>query len=450
MTAETGSEQQVRDCAEQVLEQAQQQGATAAEVWVDRGEGLSAQVRMGELETIERDRDQGLIVRAYFDTQRGSASSTDLRTDSISETVRAACRIARHTESDPCQGLPERERLAWDSPDLDLDHPWQLDGKQAANLATECEEAARKDPRIVNSEGARVQTYRGTHLVGNSLGFVGSYSDSSHTVSCCVVAADEQGTMVRDYWYSCHNNWRSLQDIQQIGQHAAERALRRLGSRSLASETVPVLFEAPVARSLISHFVQAASGPALYQKASFLLGKEGKTVWSPGIHLIERPRIRGGQSSAPFDGEGIATGERTIVQDGVLQGWFLNSYAARRLGLESTGNAGGVRNLSLETEAPTLSEPELLSRMGRGLWVTELMGQGANTVTGDYSIGAAGFWVEAGAVAFPVNEITIAGSLLEMYRGIEAMGSEVDQRGSIQTGALLIDRMRVAGTGAPE
>lgn len=445
MAAESAPAQDLRASVQQALDQARQQGATAAAVSLERGEGLTVAVRLGELETVEHEQDQGLSISAYFGHRRGHASSTDLREDSIARTVEAACQIARSTEEDPCHGLPDEERLAFEYPELDLHHPRDIDSDEAARLATECEDAARADPRIVNSEGAEVRRYDGVRVLGNSLGFMGAYRRSSHDLSCCVVAAGEDGAQERDYWHSAHCDWRKVQDPETVGRIAAERTMRRLGARPLASCTAPVLFEAPVARSLLGHFVGAASGRALYQEASFLLGRMDEPVWAEDIRLVERPREVGGVASAPFDAEGVETRERIVVDDGVLRGWFLSSYSARRLGLASTGNAGGVRNLSLETRALALSWEALLQRLGRGLVVTELMGQGVNPVTGDYSRGAAGFWVEDGAAVHPVHEITIAGSLPDMYRGVVAVGAEQDRRGSLQTGALLVGQMQIAG-----
>lgn len=445
MTAESAVAQELRACVQQALEQARGHGATAAEVSLERGEGLAVAVRLGELETVEREQDQGLSITAYFGHRRGHASSTDLREDSVARTVEAACQIARSTEEDSCHGLPDEELLAFEYPELNLHHPWDIDSDEAARLARECESAARADARIVNSEGAEVRRYDGIRVLGNSLGFMGAYRRSSHDLSCCVVAADGSGAQERDYWHSSDCDWRKIQEPGTVGRIAAERTVRRLGARPLASCTAPVLFEAPAARSLLGHFVGAAGGRALYREASFLLGRKDEQVWAKGIRLTEHPRETGGVASAPFDAEGVATQERVVVDDGILQGWFLSSYSARRLGLVSTGNAGGIRNLVLETREPTLSWEEMLRRLGRGLVVTELMGQGVNQVTGDYSRGAAGFWVEDGVVAHPVNEVTIAGSLPDMYRGIVAVGAEQDRRSSLQTGALLVDRMQIAG-----
>ncbi len=445
MPAEIDVDADLRDCAQSVLEQARQLGASGAQVSISRGEGTTVTVRLGELETVERARDQGLGVTAYFGTCRGHASSTDLREESVRRTVEEACQIARHTEEDPCHGLPEESLLAFDYPDLDLFHPWEINNEEAAQLALECEDAARADARIRNSEGADLSHYAGMKLLANSNGFMGGYRSSSADLGCCVVAADEDREQERDYWHSSHRDGRKLDSPQAIGEHAAARATQRLGARSLQTQTAPVLFEAPVARHLVGHFVAAASGSALYQDASFLLGKMDQPVWADGIGLMERPRLPGGPASAPYDADGIATSERVVVEDGVLRGWFLSHYSARRLNLEPTGNGGGVRNLSLEMKGKEQSWNDLLAQMHQGLVVTELLGQGVNTVTGDYSRGAAGFWIEEGEVAYPVNEITIAGRLQDMLRGVTAVGTEQDRRGAIHTGAVLIDRMQIAG-----
>ena len=445
MGIESATAQDLYSCVQQTLEQVQRKGATAVAVALGRGEGLTVAARLGDLETVEYEQDQGLSITAYFGQKRGHASSTDLRADSVVRTVEAACQIARSTEADPCHGLPDEELLAFEYPDLDLYHPWEIDSDKAARLALECEDAARADSRIVNSEGAEVNRYEGVRILGNSLGFMGMYRRSSHAISCCVVARDESGNQERDYWHSSHCDWRKMQSPEAVGRIAAERTVRRLGARPLASCVVPVLFEASVARALLGHFVTAASGHALYREASFLLGRKDEQVWAEDIRLTERPRAKESAASAPFDAEGVTTRERLVVDDGVLHDWFLDTYSARRLGAASTGNAGGVRNLVLETRGSALQWEDLLQHLKRGLVVTELMGQGVNSVTGDYSQGVVGFWVEDGSVAYPVHEVTIAGSLQDMYRGIVAVGAEQDRRGSLQTGALLIDRMQVAG-----
>ena len=444
MTAEAAPAARLEDCAEAALAAARAQGADAAKVALDRGEGRVVGVRLGELETIEHEREQQFSVRAYYGRRSGAAGSTDLSPAAVARTVAAACAIARQTEEDPAQGLPERDWLAFGYPDLDLEHPWELAPAAATELALECEGAARADARIVNSEGARLATYSGVHLVANSLGFLGRCPRSQHSLSCCVVAAGD-GVQERDHWWSAACDWRRLEEPAAVGRAAAARAARRLGARPLKSCAAPVLFDAPLACSLLGHFAHAASGPALYRQASFLLGRRGERLWPQGFRLVERPLEAGGVASAPFDADGVRTRERAVVDDGVLREWFLGTYAARRLGLEPTGNAGGVRNLTLETDGGELAPAELLPRLDRGLWVTELLGQGVNPVTGDYSRGAAGFWVERGEIAHPVHEITIAGSLPDMYRGVAAVGADRDRRGSMQSGSLLIERMQIAG-----
>ena len=445
MTAEAAPAARLEDCAEAALAAARAAGADAAKVVLDRGEGRVVGVRLGELETIEHEREQQFSVRAYYGRRSGAAGSTDLSPAAVARTVAAACAIARQTEEDPAQGLPERDWLAFGYPDLDLEHPWELEPEAATELALECEGAARADARIVNSEGARLATYSGVHLVANSLGFLGRCPRSQHSLSCCVVAAGD-GVQERDHWWTAACDWRQLEEPAAVGRAAAARAARRLGARPLKSCAAPVLFDAPLACSLLGHFAHAASGPALYRQASFLLGRLGERLWPRGFRLVERPLETGGVASAPFDADGVRTRERAVVDNGVLREWFLGTYAARRLGLEPTGNAGGVRNLALETAGGELAPAELLPRLDRGLWVTELLGQGVNPVTGDYSRGAAGFWVERGEIAHPVHEITIAGSLPDMYRDVAAVGADRDRRGSMQSGSLLIERMQIAGT----
>ena len=445
MPAEVDVDADLCDCAESVLDQAQHLGASDAKVVISRGEGGSVTVRLGELETVERARDQELGVTVYFGLCCGHASSTDLCEESVRRTVEAACQIARHMQKDPCHGLPETSLLAFDYPDLNLFHPWQIENEEATQLALDCENAARADARVRNSEGAELSHYAGMKLLANSAGFMGGYRSSRADISCCVVAVNEKGDQERDYWHSSHRDGHQLESAQSVGERAAERATRRLGARSLPTQTAPVLFEAPVARELVGHFVGAASGSSLYQDASFLIGKMNQQVWADGVRLVERPRLPEGPASAPFDSDGVATSERVVVEDGVLRGWFLSDYSARRLNLKPTGNAGGVRNLSLEMEGEERSWNELVAHMHRGLVVTELLGQGVNTVTGDYSRGAAGFWIEEGAVAYPVHEITIAGRLQDMLRSVVAVGAEQDRRDAIHTGAILVQDMQIAG-----
>ncbi len=428
---------------ENVLDQARKAGADAAEAVVSRDLGLSSSVRLGEVETLEYHRDKGLGLTLYFGKRKGNASTGDLSEGGIVQAIAAAAAIAKHTAEDPYAGLPDAEKLAKNYPDLDLDHPWDIKAEQAVELARRCEAAARDyDPRIRNSEGATVTTFRGTLAYGNTHDFVGSYTATRHSVSCSVVG-EQDGGMQRDYWYATSRVAEDLQDVESVGRQAAERTVRRLGGRRLSTREVPVIFEAGVARGLIGHFVAAIRGPALYRKASFLLDHLGEAVFPVFMQLREAPHIPRALGSAPFDGEGVATQPRDIITDGVLQGYVLDSYSARRLGMETTGNAGGVHNLIVSGEDTDFND--LLARMDTGLLVTELIGHGINMVTGDYSRGAAGFWVEGGRIQYPVEEITIAGNLKQMFRNILAVGNDVDLRGNIRTGSILLERMTVAG-----
>lgn len=426
-----------------ILAEARTQGATATEAAVSFNSALSVTVRLGEVETLEHHRQRGLGVTVYFGESRGSASTADWRQEAIRDTVQSACAIARHTAADPCAGLADPDRLAREIPDLDLYHPWPLIAEDAIALARECEAAALAfDLRIGNSEGGSIATQTGLVLYGNSHGFCGGYPTSRHSLSCSVIAQDEAG-MQRNHWYTVARNRNDLEAPVAVGQQAAQRALRRLGSRRVSTQQVPVLFAPELARGLIGHFVAAIRGGALYRKASFLLDRRGTPVFPEFVTIRERPHLHRALASAPFDSEGVATTDRDLVSDGVLQGYVLDSYSARRLGMETTGNAGGTHNLIVEPGP--LSHEELLRQLDTGLWVTELLGHGVNTVTGDYSRGASGFWVENGEIQHPVHEITIAGNLNEMFRRIVAVGKDVDVRGGIRCGSLLLERMTVAG-----
>ncbi|HEX2237813.1 MAG TPA: metalloprotease PmbA [Gammaproteobacteria bacterium] len=433
----------LKGLAELVLDEAKRQGATSAEVDVSVNSGLSVTARLGAVETLEHHKDQGVAVTVYLGTRKGSSSSSDLDAGALKETVRAACRIARYTAEDECAGLADAALMAHDYPDLDLDHPWNLSAEQAIGLAIECETAARDtDPRISNSEGATVSHLRGTAVYGNTHGFIGGYRATRHSLSCAVIG-QQMNHMQRDYWYSVARDSRLLDSPQTVGRIAAERTLKRLGARRLGTCQAPVLFEAGVARSLLGHFVGAVSGGALYRKASFLLDHAGKQVFPNFVHIHEQPHLKRSLGSAPFDDEGVATQPRDLVIGGVLQGYVLSSYSARRLGLKSTGNAGGVRNLIIDPGTCDLAG--LMKQMDTGLLVTELIGHGVNMVTGDYSRGAAGFWVEGGEIQYPVEEITIAGNLKDMFLGLQAVGNDIDKRGNIRSGSILIERMTVAG-----
>jgi len=425
------------------LEQARQHGATAAEAAASQGQGLSVNVRMGEIETIEHTRDRGLVVTVYLDQKMGSASTADYGLASVAEIVEAACNIARHIEDDVCNGLPDVDDLATTFPDLDLYHPWRPSVDDALDAALACEQAALDwDQRIENSEGASVSTHETLGVYGNSLEFIAENRKTRHGMSCSVIGRGEGG-MQRDYWYTSARRYEDLEAAAAVGKQAAQRTVRRLSSRRAPTDQVPVLFEAPVAASLLSHLVSAISGSALYRKASFLLDQLEQPVFPDWVRVHEQPLLPRAIGSAAFDGEGVQTRTRDIVSDGVLTGYVLDAYSARRLDLRTTGNAGGVHNLTLVSGTKSLDE--LVSDMGRGLLVTELIGFGVNPVTGDYSRGAAGFWVDQGKIQFPVDEITIAGNLKQMFKDFSDAGTDVDTRGNVRCGSILINQMTVAG-----
>jgi PmbA protein len=432
------------EVARRALEVAKSRGASDAEVEVSAAVGQGVTVRRGEVETVEYNRDKGLGITVFFGRRRGNASTSDLSPEAVKRTVEAACAIARHTSEDEAAGLPEEGRLFRGAPpDLQLFHPWGLTVEEAIEIARRAEAAALGvDRRITNSEGATVSAYDSDFVLANSRGFSGGFASSKASISVSVVAEDAGG-MQRDYWYTSHRDPARLEDAEHVGRVAGERAVRRLGGRRLPTTEAPVLFDANVAGSLISHFVSAASGSSLYRRSSFLLDRLGTPVFSPAVRIREEPHRPGEMASAYFDAEGVATAPRVIVDGGVLRGWFLSTYSARKLGLESTGNAGGNHNLLLEPGE--LDFEGMLKRMGRGLVVNELMGQGVNPVTGDYSRGAAGFWVEDGEIQFPVEEVTIAGNLVDMYKGIIAVGNDVLVRGSKHNGSILVERLTIAG-----
>lgn len=443
MIAFSHSAETLRQVAQNILEWAASHGASAAEAEVSESVGQSVTVRMGEIETIEHNRDKGLGVTVYIGKQRGHASTSDFSPQAVRDTVDAALAIARHTASDECAGLAEKDLLAREIQDLDLFHSWPIPVEQALELARECEAAAfAVDPRVSNSEGAAVSTQDSQFVYANSLGFMAGYPSSRHGITCAVIAGSGEN-MQRDDWYSTARYADGMETAQAIGRRAGERCVARLGARKIKTVEAPVLFEAPVAASLISHFVAAASGGNLYRKSSFLLDRLGTQVFAPWIELKELPHIPRGLASSAFDSEGVATRNRDVVKGGILQGYFLGSYSARKLGLSSTGNAGGNHNLVLCDSGVDFRG--LLKQMGTGLLVTELLGQGVNMVTGDYSRGAAGFWVEKGEIAYPLQEITIAGNLENMFHNIAAVGNDFVIRGSRQCGSILMERMTVAG-----
>lgn len=449
MTRPAVADQETRErlsaVVENVLAEAKKSGASAAEAGVNINQGLSVTVRLSEVETVEHTRDKGMGVTVYFGQRTGSASTTDFSPEALRETVRAACTIAKYTAEDDCAGLADADRLARDFPDLDLYHPWNPAMEQATEQARTAETVARHaDPRITNSEGASLSTHEGLELYGNSHGFLGTVAATRHSLSVSVIAQDERG-MQRDYWYTVARHQQGLESPETVGQEAARRSLRRLGSRKLSTRECPVLFEAPVASSLLSHFVSAVRGASLYRQASFLLESLGKPVFADFVRIHEQPHLKGAAGSAAFDSEGVATRARDLVRNGILEGYVLDSYSARKLKMTTTGNAGGVHNLAIVPGPDSLDLAGLLQHMHTGLLVTEMIGFGVNIVTGDYSRGAAGFWVENGEIAYPVEEITIAGNLRDMFRHIRVAGNDVDTRGNLRSGSILIENMTVAG-----
>jgi PmbA protein len=437
------SDASLRDLAGKVLDLARTAGGTAAEVEVSEGFGQSINVRKGEVETIEFNKDKGVGVTVYLGQRRGHASTSDFSVDALSRTVDKALAIARFTAEDDCAGLADADLLARDFPSLDLHYPWDLSVEAATEMARVCESTALAvDGRITNSEGAGVSIQESQFVYANSLGFMGGYPGSRHSLSCAVIAEDDSG-MQRDYWYTTAREAGDLASAESVGQRAGERAVRRLNARKLETRQCPVLFEAPIATGLIASFVSAVSGGHLYRKSSFLLDSLGKQVFPSFMQIEERPFIVKGLASAPFDSEGVATRDRDVVKDGVVEGYFLSTYSARKLGMKSTGNAGGNHNLIVPSTGESFDE--LLRKMGTGLLVTELLGHGLNMVTGDYSRGVAGFWVENGVIAYPVEEITVAGNLKDMFMGIQAIGTDTEVRGSRRVGSILIDNMTVAG-----
>ena len=436
----------LQNLADEVLGHARKAGASACEVDVSEGFGQSVMVRCGEVETIEYNRDKGIGVTVYLGQRKGNASTADFSTAALRETVEAALNIARFTAADPCAGLPEAHLLASRADaaqDLDLYHPWQLSVEQAIELARRCEQAAfAVSPLIANSEGASVSLQEGQFVSANSLGFMGGCPTSRHYLACSLIAGRDDA-MQREDWYSTSRNPAEIAAPEAIGDYAARRALSRLGARKIRTCKVPVLFEAPLAASLIGNFVHAASGGSLYRQTSFLLDSLGQPVFSKAVRISERPHLPGALASSRFDNDGVATREREVVEDGILQAYFLGTYSARKLGMQSTGNAGGCHNLIVHPGEHDFAG--LLRQMGRGLLVTELLGQGVNYVNGDYSRGAAGYWVENGEIAYPVEEITIAGNLREMFRNITAVGKDVLVRGSKQVGSILVGETKIAG-----
>ncbi len=425
------------------IEYAKSKGATAAEANIGSGTGFAATARLGEAETIEHQNDKGLSVTIYVGTKKGSASTSDFSQKALEETIDAAYAIANNSSEDEFAGLIDPEYLATEIPDLELANNWDITTESAIEMAIECETIAREyDNRIANSEGATVQTYYGQHHYGNSHGFIGGWDWTTHSIDCSVIA-QANGEMQRDGWYTRSRYQAGLEDSREVARKAASRALARLGSRKIPTQSVPVIFESQIASSLIGSLVNGISGSAQYRKSTFLLDKIGDKLFPDYINISEQPHIKKAIGSTPFDNDGMATKDRLIIQDGVLQGYILSAYSARKLDMKPTGNAGGVHNLIIDPGTDDLNA--MVQAMGRGLLVTELIGFGINQVTGDYSRGAAGFWVEKGEIQYPVEEITIAGNLAEMFRQIVATGKDIDTRGNIQSGSIWIENMTVAG-----
>ena len=441
------NQQRFRELINDVLSHAKSLGATDAAAEIGESRGLSVAVRNQDIDTVEQNRDRTLGITVYAGNRRGSASTSDFSPQALRETAEAAWHIARYTAEDQAAGLPERDLLATDFPDLELYHPWDISTEEAIELAAQAEQASRDVSNLItNSDGASVDTYEGHFVLGNTQGFMGGYPYTRHSISVSPIAGKD-GAMQRDYWYSAARSPSALAEAHTVGRYAAERALARLSARRIKTGRFPVLFEAPLALGLLGALVQASSGGALYRRASFLLDALGTPVLSDHIDVAENPFIRGAMGSSAFDSEGVRTQERDLVQAGVLQGYFLSSYTARKLDMRSTGNAGGSHNLRLTSRltTPTDDFDAMLKKMGTGLLVTELIGQGVNYVTGDYSRGAFGYWVENGHIVHPVEEITIAGNMADMFRQIVAVGADEITRGSKTTGSILLEQMAVAG-----
>ena len=439
-----GSEAELQNLVEDILGEARRQGASGAEVSASADAGLSVAVRRGELETVEFNQDRGFGITLYFGQRKGSASTSDSSLPAIRETVEAAANIARHTQEDPCNGLADAELMPEALPDLDIYHPWFLDPAAAEVMALACEGAGfSHDGRVVNSEGAQVSSQQSCRVYGNSHGFIGSYSATRHGISCVLIAEDENG-MQRDYWYTTARDPAGLEDAEHVGTEAARRTVDRLSPQKVKTGRFPVVFAPNMATGLMGHLLGAISGGAQYRKSSFLLDSLGSSVAADHLTLAEQPHLRNSIGAAAFDGDGVATRAKAFVERGTVTNYVLSTYSGRRLDMQTTGNAGGVFNLTVSGR--TLPRDELLRTMGRGLYVTELMGQGVNGVTGDYSRGASGFWIENGAIAYPVDEITIAGNLKEIYRDVQYLGDDLDTRGNIRAPSILVGNMTLAGT----
>ncbi|PWQ95371.1 metalloprotease PmbA [Leucothrix arctica] len=437
--------QRLLDLSKQALDEAKKLGASDAAVGISTGDGLSVDVRMAEIDKLEYYRDQGLGVTVYFGQRQGASSTSDLSEGAIRDAVKAACNIAKYTSEDDCLGLADADLMATDIPDFDLYHPWDLTAEQAIEQAIACENSAREfDPRITNSDGASVSTYSGISSYANTNGFADVRASSSHSLSCSVIANEaDGGGMQRDHWYTSSRFSDQLDSAASVGRRAAEETLSRLGARKLTSRQAPVLYMPQYASGLLGHFTSAISGGSLYRKASFLVDSIDTKVFPDFVNLYERPYIYQGNSSSAYDAEGVATQDRDFVKDGIVQSYILGSYSARKLGLKTTGNSGGLRNFTADSTGQNFDE--MLKLMDTGLLVTGLIGSGINGITGDYSRGAVGFWVEGGVIQYPVEEITIAGNLKDMFSNIAAIGNDRDERLSTRTGSILVEQMMISG-----
>lgn len=444
----THTQDQLKQIAQDMLRFAREKGASDAAVEISEGGGLSISVRKGKVETIEQNRDKGIGITVYIGQRRGNASTSDFSEQALRDSVEAAYNIARFTAEDDCAGLPEAELLEMAPRDLKLCYPWLVTAEEAIELAKRTEAAALAvDKRITNSEGASVHAQQSHFVAANSRGFIGGYPISRHTISVAPIAG-RGSKMQRDDWYSSQRSAKKLANPEAIGRYAAERALAKLNARQLDTRKCPVLFEAPLAAGLLGALVQATSGGALYRKSTFLLDSLGTQIFPSHVQVVEDPHVIGAVGSSPFDDEGVKTQKRNVVTDGVLQGYFLSTYSARKLGMQTTGNAGGSHNLSLTSSLTKRADnfAGMLKKMGTGLLVTELMGQGVNYVTGDYSRGASGYWVENGVIQYAVEEITIAGNMRDMFQQIVAVGNDTLVRGTKETGSILIESMTIAGS----
>jgi PmbA protein len=439
----TLDQKELEDIVSLVLDEAREQGVDQAEAAASHAIGLCATARLGSVESLEYTNDRGVGVTVYKDQKKGSASTSDFSPAALREAVIKACSFAKYTAADEHSGLADKELMARDIPDLDLAHEWEIQTDDAIRIAIDCEDAARGfDSRVTNSEGASVSSSSGVRAYGNTHGFLAGFPTTSHSINC-VVIGESNGDMERDYWYSSARDARDLESPQEIGKTAARRTVQRLGSRKIKTETAPILFAPEVARGFIGHAISAVSGGAQYRKSSFLLNAVDEQIFPDFVQIQERPHIPKALGSTPYDAEGVATRERDLVVDGVLQGYILGSYSARRLGLQTTANAGGAHNLLVPGASEDMES--LIKSMHRGFLVQELIGQGVNAVTGDYSRGAVGHWVENGEISYPVHEITIAGNLKELYQRISAIGNDQDLRSGIRCGSLLVDAMTIAG-----